>query len=91
MPGKVTEAVLSYLERLPGDVSGAPEAALALALAELVDDQGSSATSKSMNAGRMLDALERVRALAPEKAEVSPLDEIRARRDKRLGKSGAAG
>lgn len=59
-------------------------AAMALALAAELDDAGNSATSKSMCAKTLLETLDRLRALAPEKPKENPLDEIRARREKRL-------
>lgn len=77
------EALIVRLGKLDKTVPFSPEAALALALAERIDDQANSATSVSMNAGRMLDAVAALRALAPDEVKESPLDEIRARRDRR--------
>jgi hypothetical protein len=83
----VSDAVAALIVRLgvlEPSVPFSPEAALALALAERIDDVGNSATSVSMNAGRLLDALAAVRALAPDEMKESPLDEIRARRDRKV-------
>ena len=77
------EAVDGFIGDHP-DVAGTPEAAVALAAAREIDDPGNSATSKSMMVGQFLRALETLRAMAPEKAEVSPLDEIRERREAKL-------
>lgn len=62
-----------------------PEAALALGLAARLDDPGTSAAAAAQLAGRLLDALAVIRERAP--VEVSPLDEIRARRDRRAGRA----
>lgn len=86
--GMVRDAVSALIERLgklEPTLPFSPEAALALALAERIDDESNSATSVSMNAGRLLDTLASVRALAPDEVKESPLDEIRARRDRKLG------
>jgi hypothetical protein len=74
---------------LPVQVAASPEAALALELAERLE-AASNATAAANVAGRLADALARVRAMAPEQAKESPLDEIRARRDaNKARKSGA--
>jgi hypothetical protein len=80
--GKVTEAVQLLVDSLPVELASVPEAALALELAERVDS-ASNATAAANAAGRFMEAIDRLRALAPEKSEVTPLDEIRARRDLR--------
>jgi hypothetical protein len=72
------EAVEKFVETHP-EVDGTPEAAAAMAAARAIDDPGNSATSKSMMVGRFLDALELMRAMAPEKPEESELDRIRTR------------
>lgn len=59
-------------------------AALALALASMIDDLGNSATSRSMCAGQLRDTLDRLRELMPAESETSELDELRARRERRL-------
>lgn len=60
-------------------------AASALALAAEMDSQ-TSATSKSMCARVLLDTMTRLFELAPDKGEVTPLDEIRARRDRKVAR-----
>lgn len=77
------EAVESFVSDHP-DVENTPEVAAALAAAREIDAPGNSATSKSMMVGQFLRALEILRAMAPEKAEVSPLDEIKQRREAKL-------
>lgn len=83
----VTDAVrknIALLSEFDASVGESAEAALAVSLAERIDDASNSATSVSMNAGRLLDAMAAVRSLAPEVRKVNPLDEIRARRDRKL-------
>lgn len=65
--------------RCPGLESSAL-AALALALAAEIDNIDNSATSKSMCAARLVEALDRLRELAPETNEGDQLDEITERR-----------
>lgn len=55
-------------------------AALALAMAREIDNARNSATSKAMCAGRLHDAMDRLRELAPPKAERTRLDELRDRK-----------
>ena len=82
------EAVEGFVDDHP-DVENTPEAAALLAAAREIDSPGNSATSKSMMVGQFLRALETLRALTPEKAEVSPLDEIKQRREAKLRGSDA--
>lgn len=83
-PLTVVAAVENDLRQLS---EGAPElkrsalAATALALAGEMDDSGNSATSKSMCAKSLIDALERLQAQAPEREEKGDaLDELAAAR-----------
>lgn len=83
----VTEAVKLNIEDLSQskrEVADSPEAALALSLAARIDDPNNKAAGVSMAAGRLLDALTALRALAPAKAKGTPLDEIKERRDRRV-------
>ena len=64
-------------------------AASALALDRELDDAGNSATSKSMCARALSETLDRLRELAPEPVEGDKLDELRARRASRSGRSAA--
>lgn len=84
------DATEAFLRENPA-VASSPEAALALAAAAAIDDLGSSTTSRSMVMGRYLEALSALRAMVPEKREVTVLDEIRARRDAKLGRASTAG
>ncbi len=70
-------------ERSPA-IRGSALAALAVALAREVDDPGNSATSKSLCAGRLIDAVDRLRASVPAEVEADGLDDLAARRDRRL-------
>lgn len=82
------EAVEAFLGAHP-EVAATPEAAAAWASGREIDDPGNSATSKSMMVGRFLDALEVLRVMANDDVEVSPLDEIKRRRDAKLGRPDA--
>lgn len=79
----VSESVGRDLERLPVDLRGSGLAATALALAAEIDAPGNSATSKSMCAKALLDALDRIRALAPPERKVDGIDRIAKQREKR--------
>lgn len=81
-------SVKAFLKAHP-EVAVTPEAAAALAAAELIDSPKNSATSKSMLIGRLLDSLEILRLMSPDAQAVSPLDEIKSRRDRKLGHSDA--
>lgn len=87
--GEVEKAVLSDLKGLPAEMSKSGLAALALTLAREVDSPGNSATSKSMCARVLFDALERLRELAPVEEKADGLDDLVARRAARL--AGVAG
>jgi len=78
------EAVEAFISSHP-EVADTPEAAAAWASAREIDNPANSATSKSMMVGRFLDALEVLRVMANDDVEVSPLDEIKKRRDRKLG------
>jgi hypothetical protein len=79
-------AVEAFLEDHP-EVADTPEAAAALAAGAVIDSPLNSATSKSMMIGRFLDSLELLRAMSPDRQAVSPLDEIKRRRDGKLGRA----
>lgn len=84
MVSSVVDAVQRDLDALGERVAESAEAVLALALARRIDDGANSATSVSMNAGKLLDTMQRLRELAALSPAESPLDEIRARRDRKL-------
>jgi len=81
--GLVESATLLELMALGVDWRCDALAAVALEMARQLDGRN-SATAKSMCAGRLQEALDRLRELHPLKQEDSPLDEIRARRDQRI-------
>lgn len=70
-------------ERAP-DIRGSALAALAVAMAREVDSPDNSATSKSLCAGRLIDAVDRLRATVPAEVPADGLDDLAARRDRRL-------
>lgn len=78
---------LAELAKRDKTVAESGLAAAALALAEALDSHA-PASSKSMCAKSLQDILAELRHLAPVKAESSPLDEIKARRDRKLRKTG---
>jgi pyruvate/2-oxoglutarate dehydrogenase complex dihydrolipoamide acyltransferase (E2) component len=85
---------LTVLDAVKGDIAGIARldpklarsglAASALALARELDDPDNSATSKSMCAKSLIDALERLRELAPDEEGNDALDELASRRAARL-------
>lgn len=78
----VGRELVEIRRRAPGAADSAL-AALALALAAEVDDPGNSATSKSMCAKVLVDALDRLRELAPAQEAGDRLDDLSARRQRR--------
>lgn len=91
--GDVEKAVrvwLDDLKKLDPRLAVSPEAASALSLARTIDDSAISATSRGINAKELRETMACLRALAPEARALSPLDEIRARRDRKLAGSAAA-
>lgn len=91
--GSMVEAVQRDLDQIAErdeDLASSALAHLALAMAGEIDDQGNSATSKSMCAARLSDALERLRELAPPKEKVDRLDEVKQKREQRRGRRRSA-
>lgn len=86
----VVEAVRRDLVAL-GDsaLAESAEAAAALALARELDRDGNSATSKSMCARALVEAMARLRERAPARDGADGLDEIAAKRRVRRGEGGA--
>ena len=64
-------------------------AALAKQLAKELDSTGNSATSKSMCAKALMEALEKLRQLAPAESANDRVDELAGRRAKRRARSAA--
>lgn len=86
----VTESVEAFLDRYPS-LREEPEAAAVLRAAAECDNPKVYGTALSNVMNTWLRAMDQLRALVPEeKAEMTPLDEIRAQRDKRLGRESAA-
>lgn len=81
--GPVEEAVKRDLDAFGGDLERSGLAASALALARELDDDTNSATSKSMCARSLMDAMDRLRELAPPKQQADRLDEVRKKREQR--------
>lgn len=73
------------------DVADSALAASALLLASLMDDPGNSATSKSMCARALHDALAQLRELAPPVQKTDGIDELKRERDKRRAAARASG
>lgn len=86
----VEDAVRRDLEGM-GDLAHGALAASALALAAEMDDPENSATSKSMCARALHDALEQLRELAPPKRETDDVDDLEAKRAKRRDAARVAG
>ena len=83
----VVEAVkrdLALLEKRAPGVSKSALAASLFSLAEGLDDPRASLAMKAMAQERLAKTLAELRLLAPDKPKESPLDEIRARREKRV-------
>lgn len=84
---RVFDAVQRDLARLPRDLAESALAASALALADEIDG-ANSATSKSMCARALHDALRELRELAPAEEVADEVDELAKRRsDRRKGQS----
>lgn len=65
-------------------------AVLALAMARELDSANNSATSKSMCAKQLREAIDRLRELAPEPEKKDDIDDLsRRRRDRRAGRPAA--
>lgn len=77
----VLEETRGELERLNAPAGSL--AALALAMAAEIDG-ANSATSKSMCGKVLMDVMKELRALAPPVKQEDRVDEIRARRERRL-------
>lgn len=75
---------LAVIAKLDKALAQSALAASAQALAREIDDPGNSATSKSMCARALLDALAQLREQIPEHDEKDKLDELSARRTARI-------
>lgn len=88
--GPVVLAVKRDLASMPDEIAKSSLAASALVMAEGLDGPN-SLTSKSMAQGRLQEAMDRLRELAPPAEENDELDDLAARRAKRLAAVGGAG
>jgi SpoVK/Ycf46/Vps4 family AAA+-type ATPase len=85
----VVENVLRDIEKLGPEAAETGLAATALAVAQRLDDPGTSSTSVSMCSKSLIDVLRELRALAPPKIQEDRVDEIAQRRAYRVGGAGA--
>lgn len=81
---------LDSIRKLDRDVAESALAASALVLAEQLDSPKNSATSKAMCAKSLIETLDRLHELAPDREEDDKVDEISARRAARLAGRPAA-
>jgi hypothetical protein len=89
-PTLMVDSIQRELDKAPDAVALSPLAALSLSMGFEIAHPYNSATSKSMCAKALMDALRELRALAPAKRERDEVDELRTRRDeRRLGIAGA--
>lgn len=85
---KAVKQDLAEIRRRDKDLANSAIAASALVLAAELDDPGNSATSKSLCARALREALDRLRELAPAKKESDDVDEVAKRRAKRRASAG---
>ena len=82
----VVQSTQAEIAALGGGLEGSALAATALAMAAEIDG-ANSATSKSMCAKVLMDALKELRALAPPRKQEDAVDEIRRRRERRIARA----
>lgn len=85
------ERDLKEIGRRDKDLAESGLAATARQLARELDNPKNSATSKSMCAKALMEALDRLRALAPPKEAKDRVDDLASRRAKRRGEAAATG
>jgi hypothetical protein len=76
-------ADLAVIRAASPELADSALAATALAMAREIDKPRNSATSKSMCAARLTDALEQLRALTPPAEESDDVDDLKRRRAER--------
>jgi len=79
----VKPALEAELKKLPEDIQKGPEAALAVSIAETIDNDKTSATAKANLAKVLVEVLDRLRSLAPSEEEEDALSAIVKRLDRR--------
>ena len=84
----VVEAVQRDLAKMPGDAGGSGVAATALGVASEVDSD-SSAASKKMCAKGLVGVMDRLLELGPPRGGSDGLDDLAARRARRVGGAAA--
>jgi hypothetical protein len=93
-PGPVALAAQQDLDRLAVEGAQLPSAALAataLCMAAQLDDPRTSATSKSMCAARLVECLETIASLTPERTSDDSIDDLATRRAaRRTGRATSA-
>jgi hypothetical protein len=85
---KATRADIALIAATDPRLAASGLAATALALSRELDAPSNSATSKSMCAKALMDALGRLRELAPPQKEETPLERARRERAERRARSG---
>lgn len=88
-PTLMVDAISQELGKMPDAISGSVLAALSLSMGFEIAHPYNSATSKSMCAKSLMEAWDKLRALAPPKRERDELDDLRTRHASR--RSGVAG
>ena len=93
-PSVVIGAMLSELEDLASRdkrLAGSALAATALAMAYEVEHPYNSATSKSMCAAKLMEAIRELRELCPPEVKRDRIDEVNERRERRRRAASAGG
>jgi hypothetical protein len=85
---EAAEREVEAIRKRDTDLADSALAASAIALAYEIANPYNSATSKSMCAREMRDTLDRLRELAPEERKADDLDDLAARRARRLADTG---
>jgi hypothetical protein len=85
----VTDAVTRELDGMPDELATSALAAAALVLAEGLDSRASLA-QKALGTKELREVMDRLRALAPTRAEEDEVDRARRRRGERLARQAAA-
>ena len=81
------ERELELLRMVAPALAESAFAATALTLAAEMDNPSTSATAKAMCAGRLYEALNRLRELTPPKEQGDGLDELAKRRQSRMAET----